>query len=290
MKKLFTITILALSISALAQNPEGGSLSANPTAQPENVCAGQQVHLLPYATGGSCEYSFTWTSDPPGFTSISPEPYVTPETTTTYTVEVNDGISTTTATVTVNVLPSPIIDLISENDTNLRVIGTSEISVCAFKSVELDAGNPGCTYLWSNGSTEQKVSVGTSGISYDVQEHHVIVTNPSIGCSSDTTIIVHFSFTDCSYGIDGSDLKEKIQIFPNPSSTGIFYCLVEGLGNALSLEVYTSQGNLVDRIVYHSYTAGVLRSTINISYLKSGVYFLRLSNEQYITTKKLIIQ
>ena len=35
--------------------------------------------------------------------------------------------------------------------------------VCAGQSVLLDAGNPGCTYLWSTGATTQTISTGTAG-------------------------------------------------------------------------------------------------------------------------------
>lgn len=288
MKKLFTITLSALAVCAFAQNPEGGSLSANPTAQPDVVCSGQPVHLIPSASGGSSNYTYNWTSNPPGFSSSTSDPYVTPLSTTEYTVEVNDGNSTTSATVIVVVNPLPYIDLIPQNDTNITVLGNSEISICAFTSLTLDAGNTGCTYAWNNGSTDRLIQIGASGICYDIQEYQVNVTNTITGCSNSGTLKVHYSFADCSYGIDSKNLNEKIHIFPNPSPTGIIYCSIEGLIKDLKLEVFTSLGNKVD----HPFSSikPSSRLTINLDFLDTGVYYLKFSNEEFVTTKKLIIK
>ncbi|PWT99543.1 MAG: hypothetical protein C5B52_10480 [Bacteroidetes bacterium] len=38
-----------------------------------------------------------------------------------------------------------------------------DVSICAGSTATLDAGNPGATYLWSNGATTQKITVSTAG-------------------------------------------------------------------------------------------------------------------------------
>lgn len=109
----FTLTVTdsqGCDKSDIAQiNVSGLCLSANPTATPASVCFGQTSNLNANATGGSLTYTYSWTSNPAGFTSTSATPAVTPAVTTIYSVVVNDGFSTVTgsATVTVNTLPSP---------------------------------------------------------------------------------------------------------------------------------------------------------------------------------------
>jgi hypothetical protein len=88
----------------------GGELAANPVAQPDEICFGENVQLFANAGGGSTNYSYSWTSDPEGFVSSDANPTATPETTTVYTIEVNDGFNTVSASVTVVVNPLPVFD------------------------------------------------------------------------------------------------------------------------------------------------------------------------------------
>jgi hypothetical protein len=94
----------------------GGPLNVGPVANPDTICLGESSHLLSYVSGGSENYSFSWTSNPPGFISNIPEPIVEPVVTTTYYLTVNDGYNSVSgsATVVVNNLPVPEA---GENDT-----------------------------------------------------------------------------------------------------------------------------------------------------------------------------
>ena len=69
----------------------GTVLSVNPTADPTFVCPGESAQLSANATGGSGSYSYSWTSDPVGFSSTEANPEVTPEVSTTYNLSVSDG-------------------------------------------------------------------------------------------------------------------------------------------------------------------------------------------------------
>ncbi len=85
----------------------GGPLGVNIAADPEAVCIGQQTTLTAIPYGGTENYSYSWSSSPPGFTSDLPEVTVQPATTTTYSVSVSDGLSEMTASVTITVHPNP---------------------------------------------------------------------------------------------------------------------------------------------------------------------------------------
>jgi hypothetical protein len=94
----------------------GGPLQVGPVANPASICLGESSHLLSYVSGGSENYSFAWTSVPPGFNSNIPEPIVEPTVTTTYYVTINDGYNSVTGNVTVEVQDLPLPEA-GENDT-----------------------------------------------------------------------------------------------------------------------------------------------------------------------------
>ncbi|MDQ2180868.1 hypothetical protein M0051_19540, partial [Marinifilum sp. D714] len=83
-----------------------------------------------------------------------------------YSVVVTDANGcSATDDVNVTVHPNPVVDLGLDQET------------CAGGAITLDAGNPGSTYLWSNGETTQDITVSTSG------SYSVVVTDAN-GCSA----------------------------------------------------------------------------------------------------------
>jgi hypothetical protein len=86
----------------------GGPLGVQATAHPTTLCAGEASELSATAFGGTGTYSFSWTSNPPGFTSDLQNPVVYPLVTTTYTVTISDGYNVTSSTATVTVNPVPV--------------------------------------------------------------------------------------------------------------------------------------------------------------------------------------
>lgn len=86
----------------------GGPLSANPSANPQEICFGESVTLSPGVGGGSGDYEYSWTSDPTGFTSTLENPVVIPEETTTYMLSAFDGFINANGQVTVTVIPLPV--------------------------------------------------------------------------------------------------------------------------------------------------------------------------------------
>ena len=266
---------------------EGDALSANPTAQPAEICKGQSTQLFTLAGGGTQIYTYSWTSDPPGFISNEAEPVVTPSSTTTYLVEVNDGYNDATGAVTVTVMPVPAINLIPENNPIVKKLSSTEIGLCVYDTLIIDAGNAGASYLWSNGSADQTIEVLTSGISFDLQEYEVTVTNPN-GCSSIANLTIYFTFQYCSYGLDEKDYPNNLQLYPNPSANGLFNYRIEGLSGATELEVYSSVGKLVHTESVLLTSGNIYNATLNLSARPPGVYYLKLSNAKAVILRKLV--
>jgi hypothetical protein len=86
----------------------GGPLGVNAVSDPGSICAGESSNLNATAFGGAGNYSFTWTSNPVGFTSDLQSPVVFPIVTTIYTVTISDGYNVTSASTTVTVDPNPV--------------------------------------------------------------------------------------------------------------------------------------------------------------------------------------
>ncbi len=86
----------------------GGPLSVTAVATPGTVCHGEMVQLQAIGTGGSGNYTYSWTSNPPGFTSTLPNPVVYPVTNTTFSVTISDGFSTFSGSTSVVVHPLPV--------------------------------------------------------------------------------------------------------------------------------------------------------------------------------------
>ncbi len=284
--KIFTIALLALSLNLSAQIPS--YLNANASAQPDNVCAGNSIQLSANVTGGSQNYTYTWSSIPEGFTSIEREPVVSPQVSTVYYVEVNDGSNTATGNVTVTVRPAPVINLMPENVSGFEITSEHNLSTCPFNSIKLDAKNPGCSYLWSTGSTDQTILAQTSGITFDYQEFTVLVTDPITGCSSSDFISVNFDYSFCAYGLDEKSLNDQIKVYPNPSNNGLFFIELEE-ANKVQTEVYTSTGLLI-RSFEVSRISGSKEGYIDLSDEASGLYLLKLCDGGSTFFKKLIIQ
>jgi len=150
------------------------SLIVNASAFPDIICEDSCTNLSGNAAFGTGTYTFNWTSVPPGFTSSAQDTVICPDTTTTYIVTINDGDTTATNSVTVVILPPPIVAL------------GADTFICMGDSIMLDAGNPGSTYLWSTGDSAQTLTVDTNGT------YWVSVMN-GIGCTGSDTVTITVS-------------------------------------------------------------------------------------------------
>jgi hypothetical protein len=80
-------------------------LTVAPAAQPETIVEGETVQLFANAAGGTGNYTYSWSSNPSGFNSSLANPTVSPMQTTTYFLQVNDGIETAGGQALVTVEP-----------------------------------------------------------------------------------------------------------------------------------------------------------------------------------------
>lgn len=149
----------------------GGILSVNATASSYTICNGQSTQLNALASGGSGTYTYSWASNPSGFSSTSQNPTVAPVTTTTYTVTVDDGFNTASSGLTVTVNPLPTAD------------AGSDVSVCSGSSVNLSASG-GTNYAWSPSGGLSSTSISNPAASPASSTTYTVTVTDSNGCSN----------------------------------------------------------------------------------------------------------
>ena len=286
-----------------ATNAEGCSATADVTVTVNplpnvnisgntTLCAGNSTTLT--ATGAD---SYTWsTGDNTALVSISAFGVYSVTGTTTA------GCSST-ANVTVLVSQLPVITITGETD------------ICAGESTTLTA-NGGDTYLWSDGTTDNSLTINTAGI------YQVIGYNAA-GCFSmaDATVNVWQSATsefsvecpdscyiwnDQAYcatgdytqflqtiqgcdsivtlhltitvGIDGHDFNSNIVLYPIPASQYVDV-RVEGNMDVKGIEMFDMFGKLV---------RSSKTTRINVSDLADGIYLVRVLTNKGMVTKRFL--
>jgi hypothetical protein len=164
----------------------------------------------------------------------------------------------------------------------LPVIGLSDtIYFCGDEqSAELDAGNPGASYQWSNGSSSQKINVWNPGT------YSVMVTLYGICSSRDTT---HVSYNAVCVGLAGYALDDvNVNYYPNPS-TGLIHVNIDGIKQAsASIRVTSMSGAEVYRSDVELDHAGY-QGQIDLSHCESGVYLIHLQTVDGSITHRLNI-
>jgi len=281
---VYTLTVTDLVTNCISNNPAnvsieitGGPLNTNPVATPEWICLGDTSQLHASAGGGNVGfYQYEWNSNPSGFVSSEAEPYVHPVEYTTYTVKVYDGFNTTTGSTSVSIYPEPLINL-----------GPPDTTICIYDTLRLDAGNPGCEYLWSNGATSRFIQVKGAGIVPEIQSYHVKVKN-EYGCSSISSISIIYSYSGCT-GINIPGIKKQVIIYPNPS-TGIFTLVNTGLSDDIRISITDILGKPLKTLFLKKSESGYTTETLDLSGYPKGIYLIAFGNNSQLWTEKLVIE
>jgi hypothetical protein len=282
---LFNLYVTDLTYGCEADAPDqmtvvisGGPLAIEPSVSSDKICIGESAQLFALAGGGSGTYDYSWASSD-GFTSSDQNPWITPQTIGSffYTCTVNDGYNSAQGTVAINVRAVPFIDF-----------GFIDTTVCVYDSVILDAGNPGSTYFWSNGSTERTIRIATTGIGFDMQTYSVSVTNQS-DCQSESSVSIIFDFSACT-GVESDKTLQTINIFPNPGDGTINLNFGKGIN-----EAEVSVSNIFGQNISGPYLFKDMEVKddilINLGDIPEGVYFIHVrNNESVLFTSKYILR
>jgi hypothetical protein len=256
------------------------------TANPPDICSGQSSQLNDAANGGSGSYTYSWTSVPAGFTSSIPNPMVTPAVPTQYICVTSDGSKSATDTVTVTVNSEPTAN--AGNDASypniyplFQVVGTAT----SFSSIK----------WFTNGDGHFNIDTVLSTLYYpgpvDKNTGHVNLTlkaYPIGSCSDTASSTVHITLTFPDGIGENASTPFGFTLSPNPSN-GIFTMTLTGLQNS---EGIITISDLTGRSVYseQGLSGNNVTREINLSEFPKGTYIVKVSTDQQIVTRKLVLQ
>ena len=114
------------------------------TAVPSSILVGSTSQLDMSASGGLGNYTYSWTSIPPGYTSNQKNPVVSPTSTIQYIGHVSDGTSNTADTVQVTVIPNNLAVNATANPSSISAGQTSQLNANA------SGGSGTYSYSWTS--------------------------------------------------------------------------------------------------------------------------------------------
>lgn len=159
----------------------GGPLGVQLVAQPDAICIGGTTTINAQAGGGSGNYTYSWTSNPAGFTSSLEDITVQPSATTTYILEISDGFTTQNKSIVITIYPNPVVVAGSPqtipNGTNTLLSGSAT------------SNTPPLTYSWtpanmvanpSNSTTTTVILSTTTNFTLTVTDGHGCISSDDI--------------------------------------------------------------------------------------------------------------
>jgi PKD repeat protein len=236
------------------------------SASPEEICMMQSTELNAEASGGSETYTYSWTSDPEGFVSDEQSPMVSPAETTTYMVEVTDGEQVVNGEIEITVNPLPEITL---------GVWPEELCNQQEPPVQLSAMPEGGTYSGDHVTPEGVFSPEGATVGWHVITYTYEDENACENMAQDSIFVdacLHFGENDSENNL--------IKIYPNPFS-GILNISTEN--ENLEVKILTLDGRVLKVINLVGNN-----TSIDLSYLKAGVYIVYIENDKTNTFKKII--
>ena len=262
-------------------------LIVNATATPSTICIGDTSQLNVTATGGTTNYTYSWTSIPAGFNSNLQNPKVQPTITTIYIAHVNDGLSTSTDSVTVTVIQHATA--FAGNDTTFCL---------TIGQIQLDGqSSNSSSVLWTTSGDGLFLNPSTLNAIYypgtnDKSSFHVNLTltaYPVSPCTSQATSTQHITFDPCNGIPDLGNDVFSISIRPNPSF-GSINLVITGLKTGdISVNIMDLSGKVVFQDTFPA-IGSKFSHKIDLSQFQKGIYFVKVQTDTQVKTEKLIMQ
>ena len=264
-------------------NVSGSPLSVNATAIPQRICLGSNSQLNAIAGGGTGIYTYSWTSVPPGFTSVIANPVVTPLVSTQYNVEVSDGSNTIPASVTI------IVDLAAQPPS--QPFGPEYVNVFLTPATNYTTTESpfAIDYFW-------KLIPAEAGTLQQTLNNCQVNWNPQFNGTASLSVAGINSCGTGEYsqalsiqaspliGIYDQPLGEKLIVWPNPAKNIIN--IKSSLRGACRLSVFNSQGKVVFESGYTDITNHI---SLDLSELSTGIYILTLINGDNREMKRIVL-
>lgn len=283
---IFTLTVTDVATGCTGTDQvmitvTGGPLAVTASANPASICQGETSQLTALVSGGSENYTFSWTSNPVGFVSTLQNPIVSPIITTTYTVQVYDGYNTAnaSASVGVNHYPLQANKPVGADSIDLNYVSSSEYSTEPLSNVNYYSWILEPAHMGSISGSGTEITITWSGTLGQANLSVVGVNDCGQGAVSQPLIIQ----IDNSVGIKTPALYD-LKIFPNPS-TGVF--TISSSKSISAVYLYDVSGRIFKSLSEPLHEG--MSVTMDYSYLHSGIYFVHVYMEEQIAVRKVVV-
>ena len=162
----------------------------------------------------------------------------------------------------------------------LDVTVSDDVTIIAGESTTLTASG-GVTYSWSPTIGLDDPTSATPVASPTETTVYTVMVTDADGCSGTADVTV---FVEGELGITES--AEGFDIYPNPSN-GLIYISAENLSWPYTIEVLTVDGKLVYSEEQQEQKDV---NVIDLSGFSDGIYYIRLSNEDFEYQEKVVLQ
>jgi PKD repeat protein len=229
------------------------------TAATQNACETTPLQFTNTSTGFPTGFSWSFPGGNPA-TSSSANPVVTYSLPGTYDVKLKVtnplGSDSITKTAWITVHPKPSKPL------------PTDTMICCNMSLTLNAANPGSTYSWNTGSTNQSVTIDSTGTGIGVKTVILNITSPYSCLTKDT---MNITFAACT-GMEESEAGVH-KAWPNPSSGKIFI-QISGESNKQHLSLFTADGRKISELNPNPVSSNTIEADLSV--FPDGIYFLRI--------------
>ena len=205
--------------------------------------------------------------------ATQPNIAVSPSVTTTYEVRgyINDCYDE--KAITVNVVPRVVAD------------AGEDITICAEESAILTATG-GDDYLWSTGETTQSIEVAPD----ETTIYTVTVFNELDFDEASVMVMVDQQCQSVIIDDEETDLTFAFLVHPNPVTQTLFIQL-NNIMNVSTLQMFDMAGKLLfNQKVGQANEAYSVEKEVDVRSFQSGLYFVRLIDDEQVITKKVVVQ
>ncbi len=268
-------------------------LHVNATAAPGAICLGDQVQLNAAILEPTDGVTYTWTSQPSGFSSTQQNPVVVPTVSTVYTVDAFDGVFHGYGSASVTVTEaSLLVEILPLRNINIP----SGIFKCYNATINITAAGGsvtgGSTFIVQDGGNVnmiagQKINLlpGTK-VNNGGYLHAVITTTGAYCCASPAASPTMLQSEPTGF-FDLPKDDSFFKVFPNPT-TGTFTIELNGvdMNSSVSVEIYSMLGDLIESANMPAFNQHVF----DLSRRPTGVYLVRVTYGEKTGLSKVIKQ
>ncbi len=160
------------------------------------------------------------------------------------------------------------------------------VNACKPQFQDLSANIP-TTWVWSFGPGQGGSSVKNPTKTYTADGTYNVCLTATNSFGTSTQTCKQVTVTGCTTGINDLDFSSQVSLFPNPSNGKVAVTVNGDVSHDLTVSVYNVLGATV--VNPTTYKAGTTNIQLDLSNVASGVYLVKVQNDNGSTVKHLTI-